>query len=505
MTDPTNHVDLPAALLVRSATLTTLNPEGARSVAPNGEIYLTLKASCGPIQSNFGNPMWGDFFSNAMPLPATALRYVTASGRSYVSTRFNVSTQASFANADGDDGLLDATYYFTVPITNRAGTLVIEPSRTEGVQYTNFDGGSPIPLVVGGPTKIALHFPAQLTATSSGNQFGSGPTSVPAPGTTFANLLNFVSALLGVLMLSLVYLIIWWRRRRHISEVHVFHQHQPAPAPSFAVQTATAHSERTETAAPAASATEPPTTTTLRPAQVRARSTLRVNVLGPLALDPTFAPTSDPVRAIIAYLALNGDRPLTLEEIQNAVWPLSENRRDIKRSAMRNYMVDARKAVSEEHLPSASGKPGYQLVDVDTDWAEFQRLVAQARSAGKARALELRREALALVRGLPFAADTSRYFAWAFSASFLYKVIESVTECAHDVSTSLVLAGDLPGAESTIRRGLLIDPASLRLWEDLTDVLLETAEPNLLEVHWRAAGLVLRGDDVVALRTRERG
>ena len=153
------------------------------------------------------------------------------------------------------------------------------------------------------------------------------------------------------------------------------------------------------------------------------------------------------MRAIIAYLALNGDRPLTLEEIQNAVWPLSENRRDIKRSAMRNYMVDARKAVERGASAKRLGKPGYQLVDVDTDWAEFQRLVAQARSAGKARALELRREALALVRGLPFAADTSRYFAWAFSASFLYKVIESVTECAHDVSTSLVLAGDLPGAE----------------------------------------------------------
>jgi DNA-binding SARP family transcriptional activator len=496
VTDPANQTNLPADLMVSSASLTTQKP-GTSVDAPSGETYLTLQASCGPFQNNFGNPTWGDFFSNMTPLPATALRYVTASGRSYASTKIDVNTRASFGNADGDDGLLDATYYFTVPISSREGTLVIGPSRTEGVQYTNFDGGSPTALEVGGPIRIALHFPEHLTVTPIGVPTGSETSVAATPGSGFANLLNFVSTVLGVLMLGFVYLIVRWRRRRQVSEVHVIHQQQYPTAPPFAAPTVQHQPNQAPRPTAVAKERESPMDTP--------PSTLRVNVLGALTLEPTFAPTSDPVRAILAYLALHRDRPLALEEIQNAIWPLTERGSDIKRTAMRNYMVDARKAVGEQHLPSASGKPGYQLVDADSDWDEFERLRAQSRVTDKERSLELRREALRLVRGLPFAGDTSRYFAWAFSTSVLYKIVETVTECAHDVSTALVLAGDLRGAEATLREGLLIDQASLRLWEDLTDVLLETADPSLLELHWRAAALVLRSDDVVALRMREHG
>ena len=126
-------------------------------------------------------------------------------------------------------------------------------------------------------------------------------------------------------------------------------------------------------------------------------------------------------------------------------------------------------------------------------------------SADKQAALELRREALSLVRGEPFTADTSRYFTWAFSSAVVYKIVESVTALAHSLGTDLVLASDLPGAEWALRQGLLCDPSSLTLWEDLTDVLLETADQSLLDLHWKAAALVLAPKDVVALRSRENG
>ena len=64
---------------------------------------------------------------------------------------------------------------------------------------------------------------------------------------------------------------------------------------------------------------------------------------------------SDPVRAIVAYLAMHIERPLTLDEIQNAIWPLTEKGNDIKRPAMRNYMANARKAVGDRYLPTACG------------------------------------------------------------------------------------------------------------------------------------------------------
>ena len=172
---------------------------------------------------------------------------------------------------------------------------------------------------------------------------------------------------------------------------------------------------------------------------------------------------------------------------------------------MRNYMADARKVVGERHLPTASGKSGYQLVDVTTDWHEFEGLIAQSQGVAKPAALPLKRQALSLVRGVPFTADTSRYFTWAFSTSVVYKITEAVTTLTHTVSRELVLASELGGAEWVLRQGLLCDPSSLTLWEDLTDVLLEGKDASLLDLHWKAAGTVLESDEVTALRTRKLG
>jgi hypothetical protein len=56
-----------------------------------------------------------------------------------------------------------------------------------------------------------------------------------------------------------------------------------------------------------------------------------------------------------------------------------------------------------------------------------------------------------------------------------------------------------------LRQGLRTDPASLTLWEDLTDVLLESADQSLLEIHWKSANAMLRSEDVDQLRARSGG
>ena len=68
-----------------------------------------------------------------------------------------------------------------------------------------------------------------------------------------------------------------------------------------------------------------------------------------------------------------------------------------------------------------------------------------------------------------------------------------------------MLAGDLTGAEWALRQGLLCDPSSLTLWEDLTDVLLEGKDASLLQLHWKAAETVLESGEVTVLRSREHG
>jgi len=491
VTNPADGTTLPCVLDFTSATLDTENPVNKYAHAPRGQIYLSLQMSSGPIQRNYGAPLWGDFFSGLIPLPATALRYVAASGRSYAATRVNPINQTYNPSSATDDGMVDATYYFTVPMSNRRGTLMILPTHTNGVQYEGFVGGSPVPLNVGGPTRIALSFPKKLTvATPTPKRVF--PTPAPAPGTTSANLLNVFATILAIFLGGVVFLARRRGKRRSRPMPVVVVGSAPTPQPPIRVFEQQPVSR-------------PPSVVQTTKKVVGEETTLRVDVLGPLTISPVNGPASDPVRAIVAYLSMNAERPLTLEEIQTAIWPLTEAGTDIKKPAMRNYMVDARRTVGERHLPSASGRAGYQLRYFTTDWIEFQKLCNQATKVPKAEGMALRRQALDLTKGPPFTADTTRYFTWTFAPSVIYKMVEAVTTLAHELGTHFVLTGDLTTAQVVLRQGLLVDPASLTLWEDLTDVLLETTDQSLLTLHWKAASLVLDANYVEALHNRVHG
>jgi DNA-binding SARP family transcriptional activator len=487
ITNPENGSALPDILNVTSATLDTTSPINKNLHAANGQIFLSLQMNSGPVQRNNGDPLMGEYFSGMTPLPASALRYVAASGRSYGATRIHEVNQTNNPNSATDDGMVDATYYFTVPITNRLGTFIILPTRTSGVEYTGFTGFATTELNIGGPTRIALRFPKNLTAIEQVPK-----QSPPIPGKVSASGFNAFATMLAAL---LVFVGIFMRRRktRKIRAASFVDANSPrAPRTT----------DKTENQEPA-----PPPTRVVHFAKTinDQETTLRVDVLGRLNISPVFAPASDPVRAIVAYLAMSGERLLTLDEIQTAIWPLTDAGTDIKKPAMRNYMVDARRTVGERHLPTASGRAGYQLKHFDTDWSEFQSLLIQATKVPKSQSTELRRQALNLSKGLPFSADTSRYFTWTFTSSVVYKVVDAVTTLAHELGTELVLTGDIVGAQAVLRQGLLTDPASLRLWEDLTDVLLESADQSGLELHWKTANMVLRTDDVVLLRNRANG
>ena len=488
VTNPADGTTLPSVLDFTSATLDTTNPVNKYLHAPRGQIYLSLQMSSGPIQRNGGDPLWGDFFSGLIPLPATALRYVAASGRSYAATRVNPINQTYNPAATTDDGMVDATYYFMVPITNRRGTLIVLPTTTKGVQYQGFTGSSPVPLKIGGPTRITLAFPKKLTVTVPVH---AEKRVAPAPGTTSANLLNVFGTALAILLGGVIYL----ARRRG--------KRRARPTPVVVVGSAPIPQPPVRNFEEPAS--RPPSPVPPAKKVVEKEVILQVDVLGPLAISPVNAPGSDPVRAIVAFLAMNNDRPLTLEEIQTAIWPLTDAGTDIKKPAMRNYMVDARRTVGERHLPTASGRAGYQLRDFSTDWSEFQDLLSEATKTSKEAAVVLRRRALDLAKGPPFTADTTRYFTWTFTPSVVYKMVDAVTTLAHGLGTQFVLAGDLTNAQVVLRQGLLTDPASLTLWEDLTDVLLESTDQSLLALHWKAANLELQANDVEALRSRVHG
>ena len=499
----TNHADgvtISDVLTVTSATLDTLNPDGSGVSAPSGRIYLSLQVTSSPPQVSSTSPAWGHFFSTMTPIPGSAWRYVASSGIKYVATRVNPVDQTFNSNATTDDGMVDATYYFTVPLSTRAGTIELLPTRTLGVEYTGFVGGVSVIMSVGGPIKIPVHFPKDLTVTTTTTTTIS--SVAPPSGGSSSSTLSVV-----LLVIMLIFIAAIERRRRQRLAARRRRTPTVPPAQYAPTPPRTAPTPRPQPEPPTGDAvvTSAPEPEPVEVTDVPQTTELRVDILGPLSIAPTLTSPSDPVRAIVAYLAMNSERALTMDEIQNAVWPLTADGTDIKRTVMRNYMADVRRCVGDIHLPSAARGAGYQLVVVGTDWDEFQRLVAQSEKAPKPDAVRLKLQALDLVKGPPFTADTSRYFTWAFSASIVYQIISIVTQVAHDVSAHLVMAGDLKGAEEALRRGLMIEPASLPLWEDLTDVLLETTDQSLMDVHWKAATLLLGPEDVTALRARENG
>ena len=490
ITNPVDGHIFASVLLVTSATLSTTNPVDRGREAPKGTMYLSLQMTSNPPELEYPDPNWGSYFSSMTPLSASAIRYVAKSGHSYSVVRADPINQANNVGVYGD-GLVNAVYYFTVPLSNRRGTVIISPTRTIGMEYQGFVGSDVlVSLSVSGPTRITLSFPKHLIVTSSTPRNGE-----PTTYSTFASGLNLVATILAALLAVLAVLARRRKRNHNRPRPDYFVAPTPAPRPP---------NSGASTVFQSPVPTQPPITLPKTHPDVQP-SSLRVDVLGPLTISPTFAPASDPVRAIVAFLAMNNDRLLTLDEIQTAIWPLTSNGTDIKKPAMRNYMVDVRKTIGGRHLPTASGRAGYQLVDFTTDWSQFQGRCDQATKSSKADALILRRQALDLAKGPPFTADTSRYFTWTFTSSIVYKIVEAVTALAHELGTHFVLAGDLATAEQVLRQGLLTDPACLTLWEDLTDVLLESADQSLLELHWRSASSLLHDVDVTALRTRAQG
>jgi len=117
ISNPADEVSLPSTVYVTGAELSTTSIVGTRVLAPKGQIYLTFRASAGPVQIDYGQANWGHFFSAMRPLTSSAVTFRSAAGRRYVAHEANPVSQANNPNVASDDGLLDATYWFLVPRT----------------------------------------------------------------------------------------------------------------------------------------------------------------------------------------------------------------------------------------------------------------------------------------------------------------------------------------------------------------------------------------------------
>jgi len=492
VTNPLTKINLPSILLVASAHIDTSLPDGSGNQAPKGLLYLTLRMSSGPIQRSTGDPLYGIFYSQMTPLPASALSYVTSPTKSYPATRINPIDQTNSPSASTDDGLVDATYYFTVPSSNRKGTVIIAPTRTMGTPYQGFTGGPAVELNVGGPTKIRVHLPSQLTVVSA-------PAS---PGSPSSKSHVIPIALLVIVGLSAV---VYLTRRRRGTP----------PSTPTPLTTSPAHNT-THTKAPVATHTTtttsppPPTsdrgdieTHTTAPMPVDDDSPrLRVKVLGALEFDPPVRGLSDPARSLLCYLAFHRDRPMSAGEIQTALWPTSKTTKDVTRNTFHNYVAEARKAVGNTVLPESARGAGYQLQSISVDFEEFEALERTSRAADETYSIELRVQALAMVREHPFASEVATYFEWVRAEGLEGRIVRSVSDLAYRTALDQIRLGDGASAENSLQVGLVVTPVSMVLWEQLTDLVATRGDPSLLALHWTQAESLLSRTDVDLLRQR---
>ncbi len=111
-------------------------------------------------------------------------------------------------------------------------------------------------------------------------------------------------------------------------------------------------------------------------------------------------------RAILAIMLLRDGGTVTPDELIRAIWGESAPRAAI--GMIRSYVSRLRRVLDSDSIDSVAG--GYAMPGGSVDIAEFQRLVAAARSAGrvadKAAAL---RSALELWKGIPLAGVRGEY------------------------------------------------------------------------------------------------
>ena len=210
--------------------------------------------------------------------------------------------------------------------------------------------------------------------------------------------------------------------------------------------------------------------------------------LGPLKVtwaadvDPTAGPERAALlAAALSYLGAHDDHPVPGPRLQEALWPLGNDDSDVragsvKGATLRSTMSRLRTALGNDslgrpHLPPAKNGTYRLGPRYGCTWRRFQAKVAAADVASSAESIELLREALALVRGRPFADAPSAYFAWADDSPLVSDIEVAVADAAEKLGERALQAGDPELAEWAARQGLLVVPVR----EDLHRVRFQAA------------------------------
>jgi DNA-binding SARP family transcriptional activator len=234
---------------------------------------------------------------------------------------------------------------------------------------------------------------------------------------------------------------------------------------------------------------------------------LGVAVLGPVvvrwpAVGGRRQPTRRRVEEVVAYLATHPERPVPAERLRSAIWPLSDDERagDVADSSFRGTMSRTRVALGA----APDGRPWlpesrdgcYQLDPAfGCDWVRFTGLLRRSASAATPEAAELLREALALVRGAPFADSPKGSYGWAWDEQLVSAIEVAVADAAERLAELALGAGDHATARWAAGRGLLVVPTRESLYRARMRAAFEAGDADDVEQAYTEARRAARGLD----------
>lgn len=237
---------------------------------------------------------------------------------------------------------------------------------------------------------------------------------------------------------------------------------------------------------------------------------IEVGVLGPVVVTwPDQQGRRQPPRRkldeVVAYLATHDERPVPAERLRTALWPLRDDARagEVADSTFRSTMSRVRAALGRDsaghlHLPEQRNGAYALGPRCRSDWSRFKALARAARTASSAEAIDLLREALALVRGAPFADALPGTYAWAWSEQLISEIEVAVADAAEDLAERAREAGDAELARWGSRQGLLAIPSREALYRERMLAAFDAGDHDDIDQAYTEARRAARAVDDLA-------
>jgi DNA-binding SARP family transcriptional activator len=466
LSNPADGFTSSASVSVQSATLGYFAPSGVSSLMPNANQAVLSVVLDGEFPSNPDDPTaTGHYLGSQAPLPPSMVTFSPSRDAAVPATLSDAGDNSG--KGKNDDGLFDATYSFLVSASLTTGSINVAAGSFSGAEFTLFTaetGNTSIDVTA--PASLPVTFPAvpiagvqrtppwvgqPLPATASsaypGSPSGSGSGGFPVW------LAVLIVALLAVAVVAAQRL--RRSRQRTVQAATAGHGDveprvtEPdvtaaAASPSFSPEPEVEAPEPIVVAAAGSSGSEEPEVKVLGPVEVsglRRRSDRRI------------------VEELLVYLVCHDHRHLRVGQLQLGMRPAGSSRGDVQEKTLRNYLSELRGCVGADHLPEATGREGYKVEGVASDWANFQALARQADTIDKDTAIELRTQALEMVRGRPFDGSLDTY-EWVGEEHLDTQMLVAIVQCALRVAEDHLEAGHPEAAERAIRM------AQKATWED---------------------------------------